>query len=188
MTREVGRFLELDRVIRKIAQDLTDVEHSDPKIRESARKICKLLYYTEKNPLEQPTDERKNRDPVVPCPEFITLTEAKTYIIDKRLKLVPQVPAEEERGAFIVVILDGFNLSENKQFKVNRIVFDVLCHEDDWLLDNSLRPYLIMQQIDNIFNNKKLSIGKVEFDSARSVVLSSTLLGYNMVYKDASFN
>ncbi len=184
MAYESGRFLQLDDLIRKIAQNLVDVEHSDPKIAASAKNICKLLYYTEKNPLEQPQGKRLSDNE----PTFDTLSEAHQYIMNKRVLLVPRVPAEDEMGAFIVVIIDDFTLSPNKQFKPNRITFDVLVHHDNWLLQNSLRPFVIMQQIDNIFNNAKLSIGNVEFFSGRSIVLTPQMIGYSLVYNNVDFN
>ena len=178
--------MQLDDLIRKVVQSLIDVENNDQKVAESAKKICKLLYYTEPNPLEQPTQKRA--DEGHPCPTFETLAEAHDFIMNKRVLLVPRVPAEDERGSYIVTIVDDFTLSENKQFKPNKIMFDVLCHHDDWLLDKSLRPFMIMQQIDSIFNNKKLSIGNIEFANCRSIVLTPTFMGYNLVYKDVAFN
>jgi hypothetical protein len=108
--------------------------------------------------------------------------------MNKRVLLVPRVPAEDERSAFIVVIIDDFTLSSNKQFKPNRITFDILVHHDDWLLENSLRPFVIMQQIDNIFNGRKLSIGNVEFFSGRSIVLTPQMIGYSLIYSNVQFN
>lgn len=181
-----GRFLELDDLIRKIAQFLIDVENSDPVVAESAKKICQLLYYTERNPLEQPDDKRIASGH--PAPTFDTIQEAQQFIMNERVLLVPRVPAAEERGGYIVVIVDDFTLSSNKQFKPQRITFDILVHHDDWLLDNTLRPFVIMQQIDNIFNNRKLSIGNVSFYSGRSIVLTPQMLGYSLVYNDVAFD
>jgi hypothetical protein len=183
---ERGRFLELDRSIRKIAEYLVDVENSDPVVAESALAICKLLYYADKNPLSQPDDNRLNADR--PSPTFETIEEAKEYILGQRVLLVPRVPAQEERGAFIVCLIDDFTLSSNKFFKPNKLSFDVLVHHDDWLLDNTLRPFVIMQHIDNIFNNRKLSIGSLEFAYCRSVVLTPAMIGYNLGYRDVNYN
>lgn len=183
---KVGRFLELDAVIRKIAQNLIDVENTDVKLANSAKNICKLLYYTEKNPIEQP--DQKRIDSQNPHPTFESLDESYEFIMNKRVLLVPRVPAEDEMGAFIVVHMDDFTLSSNKEFKPSRVVFDILVHADNWLLNNSLRPFVIMQEIDTIFNGRKLAIGQLEFFNARSVVLTPTKIGYTMVYKNAAFN
>ncbi len=181
-----GRFLDLDFLIRKIAEYLIDVENSDPKISDNAKNICKLLYYNEKNPLEQPDTNRISSGK--PSPTFETLAEAQEYILEKRVVLAPRVPLDDEMGAFIVVIIDDFILSSNKLFKPNKIIFDVLCHHQNWLLHDTLRPFVLMQCIDNIFNNRKMSIGNIEFANARSIVLTPTMIGYNMVYQNVQFN
>jgi len=177
-----GRFEHLDDLIRNIAQSLTDVEHKDLNIAESAKKVCKLLYYMERNPLQQP-DSTKIGEPT-----FDTLTEVRDYILNRRVLLVPRVPEETERGAFIVIIIDDFTLSPNEIFKPNNITFDVLVHHDDWLLNNSLRPFVILQQIDNIFNNKKLAVGHLKFATCDTLVLSPVYIGYRLVYNNVDFN
>ena len=184
--KEVGRFAELGTTLKKIIQLLVDVENPDTVLAESARKICKLLYYTDTNPLEQPTGSSLNPDH--PRPTFETIADAKEFIVGERALLVPRVPTPDERGAFIVVIADNFTLSENKQFKVGTLTFDVFAHYDNWELDDNLRPFLIMQQIDNIFNNRKLTIGRVEFKTGKTIVLTPYLLGYQLVYHDVAFN
>ncbi len=181
-----GRFLDLDSLIRRIAEYLIDVENPDPKIADNAKNICKLLYYNEKNPIEQPDADRVSS--ANPSPTFETLAETQEYILEKRVLLAPRVPLDDEMGAFIVIILDDFALSPNKLFKPNKIIFDVLCHHQNWLLHDTLRPFVLMQHIDNIFNNRKMSIGNIEFVNARSVVLTPTMIGYNMVYKNVQFN
>ena len=94
-------------------------------------------------------------NPERPRPEFNDLKDVRDHIINQRILLVPRIPAPEERGGFVVVMIGNFSLSENKQFKVNRLIFDVLAHHDNWLLDDNLRPFVLMQQIDTIFNNRK---------------------------------
>jgi hypothetical protein len=183
---ETGRFIDLDKLIRKIAEYLIDVENPDPIVATSAKKICKLLYYTEKNPLQQPDQKRISSGN--PYPTFETIAESQQFIMQKRVLLVPHVPAQEDRGGFIVSFIDDFTLSPNKIFKPNSIIFDLLIHHDDWLLDNTLRPFIIMQQIDNIFNNRKLSIGNLEFKGCNSLILTPTMMGYSLRYKDVSFN
>ncbi len=175
-----GRFSNLGNMIKKVGRLLVDVENDDIIIRENAIKICKLLYYTVPDPL--------NFKPGEYDPKFETREDVEEYILHKRILLVPRIPPPEERGGFIVVIADDFRLSDNKKFKVNTLTFDVLCHYENWILKDSMRPFLIMQCIDEIFNNRKLSIGNVEFYSAKTIVLTQYLLGYQLIYVDASFD
>ena len=182
----VGRFIELGTLLRKMTNFLTDVNNPNPKFAQAATNLAKLLYYTESNPLQQPIGQPLN--PARPTPLFNNIKDIRDHIINKRILLVPRIPLPEERGAFIVAMINNFSLSENKQFKVNQLIFDVLAHHDNWLLTDNLRPFVIMQQIDTIFNNRKLSIGQVEFKTANAIVLAPHIMGYQLVYSDVSFN
>ena len=182
----MGRFIELGNVLQKITHFLTDVNNPDVELATASQNICKLLYYTESNPLSQPQEPRLN--PEHPAPLFDNIQDVRNHIINKRLLLVPRLFVPEELGAFIIVLINNFSLSENKVFKVNQLIFDVIVHHDSWLLDDNLRPFLLMQQIDRIFNNRKLSIGQAEFNEGRAIVLTQEHLGYQLVYSNVTFN
>ena len=51
----------------------------------------------------------------------------------------------------------------NPAFRDNIISFDIVCHFDQWNLNNfALRPYKIAAEIDSMFNNQRLTgIGKI---------------------------
>ena len=53
----------------------------------------------------------------------------------------------------------------NPEFKLSTIIFDIACPYEEWQLnDRSLRPYLIMEEIDNMFNEAKMAgIGTLQF-------------------------
>ena len=113
-------------------------------------------------------------------------------LINKQICIVPKLPDEtEEKTSFIIAIFDKFIVNpENADFKISTIRFDVLCPFDSWLLNsNSLRPYLLMNEVDTMFNGSKLSgIGNLEFMKAEALVLSSQLGGYTMWYRVNEFN
>ena len=47
-----------------------------------------------------------------------------------------------------------------------------------------LRPYKIMHEIDGMLNRSRLNgIGKVDFVSANSLILSEELAGFTLVYR-----
>jgi len=55
--------------------------------------------------------------------------------------------------------------------------------------DQSLRPYLIMQEIDEMFNGAKMAgIGTLQFYRADPLTLTPWIGGYSMVYKINEFN
>ena len=93
--------------------------------------------------------------------------------------------------SYIVAVFDNFVVNQfNPEFKISTVRFDVACPYDEWVLDeNSLRPYLIMQEIDNMFNQAKLSgIGNLQFHRADMLTLSPQIGGFSMEYKINEFN
>ena len=112
--------------------------------------------------------------------------EEKSELINKNIKVVPELTIPEEQGSYVIVGFDGFVTNENNpEFRDNVITFDVLCYMDTWIMDDyMLRPYKIMHEIDAMFNKSKLNgIGKVDFVSANSLILSADLAGFTMVYR-----
>ena len=96
-----------------------------------------------------------------------------------------------EKMSFVVAVFDSFSVNAfNPYFKTSTIRFDIACPYDEWVLDEtSLRPYLIMQEIDNMFNGKKLSgIGNLQFSRADALTLSPQIGGYSIKYKIDDFN
>lgn len=61
---------------------------------------------------------------------------------------------------------------------------------DRWVVNGkSLRPYLMMNEIDKEFNEKKLAgIGNLSFISSNRLVVSPYLSGYSLKYGHTEFN
>ena len=78
----------------------------------------------------------------------------------------------------------------NPDFKTSNLRFDIACPYDEWVLDeHSLRPYLIMQEIDAMFNGAKMAgIGTLQFVRADALTLTPWLGGYSMLYQIYEFN
>ena len=111
--------------------------------------LKKLLYYNSKDCLKKPkvSDEK--------------LVE----MFGKNIKIVPKLTVDNDVLTYIIVSFDGFTPSDNPEFRDNMIEFDIICHFDQWLLDDmKLRPMRIAAEIDTMINNKRLTgIGKVNF-------------------------
>lgn len=137
--------------------------------------ICKLLYYTDENPLSHLITE-----------------EEKFSLLHKNLLLVPKVPENDDvKGSYILVLYDGFNQNlSNSEFKDADLLFIIVCPPENWIINEaSLRPFLIMSRIDELFGNKKISnIGKLQFIKADRFVLNSQLTGYGLTYSTYEFN
>lgn len=141
------------------------------------QKICRLLKYQDENPLEV-TDEKPDID--------------GQTLINNQIIIVPKIPDEDGiECSFIVVVFDHFSINPaNPDFKLSRIRFDIVCPYSEWLINTgNLRPYLIMQEIDSMFNQAKLSgLGNLQFVSSVPLTLSPQMGGYSMIYQINEFN
>ena len=140
------------------------------------QKILKLLKYSDSDPLTHPD-----------------LTEEESdELLHKNILITPKIPDDnKDKESYIVVLLDTFSLDDsNQDFKVIQIRFDIVCPLDEWVINSkSLRPYLIMSEIDKEFNEKALKgIGNLEFMGANRLVVSPYLGGYSMKYGQYEFN
>lgn len=143
---------------------------------QSNQNLLKLLKFTDKNPLTHPDLTQEEID----------------EMLHKNLLIVPKIPDEDEnKNCYIVVLLDTYEVDEiNSDFKLVKIRFDVVCPFDKWVINNkSLRPYLIMNELDKMFNEQKLSgIGNLSFIKANRLVVSPYLGGYTLNYGHFEFN
>ena len=139
------------------------------------QKICRLLKYQARDPFSDKYEDVDGVD-----------------LLNRQILAVPKVfDASTEKMSYIVAVFDNFVVNQfNPEFKISTVRFDVACPYDEWVLDeNSLRPYLIMQEIDNMFNQAKLSgIGNLQFHRADMLTLSPQIGGFSMEYKINEFN
>lgn len=134
------------------------------------QRLLKMLYYTQKDCLKAPD-----------------LTDTEIYgMLEKQLKIVPNLTIVEECPNFVIVTFDNFipNAS-NPEFRDCTINFDILCHPDHWNLGNfQLRPHKIAGEIDAMFNNQYLTgIGTVQFAGGNNLVLNDQLMGMSLMYR-----
>lgn len=139
------------------------------------QRICRLLKYPVRDPFSEKYEDVDGVE-----------------LLNKNILAVPKVfDASTEKMSYIVAVFDNFVVNQfNPDFKVSTVRFDIACPYDEWLLDeSSLRPYLIMQEIDNMFNQGKLAgIGNLQFHRADMLTLSPQIGGFSMEYKINEFN
>jgi hypothetical protein len=91
--------------------------------------------------------------------------------------ITPKIWDEDtEKVSYIVALFNTFTTNIiNTDYKVDTISFDIACPYDEWVLNGkSLRPYLIMQEIDEMFNGAQMSgIGTLAFVRADRNVFTS---------------
>ena len=132
--------------------------------------LKKLLYYTSRDCLNKPN-----------------LTEDQTLeLFGKNIKLVPKFYVDGSVLNYIVISIDNFITNyENPEFRNNLIEFDIICHFDQWQLnDFQLRPYRIAAELDSMFNGKHLTgIGELEFLGANQIILTDEYAGLCLLYQ-----
>lgn len=138
------------------------------------KKVCRLLKYQDGNPFAA---DRPNIDGI--------------DLLHKQIIIVPKIPENGIECSFIIVVFDRYTINPNNpDFKVSRIRFDVVCPFSEWVINaDNLRPYLLMQEIDTMFNQAELNgLGKLQFTHSEPLVLSPQMGGYSMYYQVNEFN
>lgn len=133
-------------------------------------RLKRLLYYTVPNALDKSN-----------------LTSDQTYeLFGKNIRIVPKLDIDNTVENYIVVNFDNFVPNEtNPEFRDHIIIFDILCHFDQWhLKDFQLRPYKIAAEIDSMIDGKHLAgIGKTQFLGANHIAIEGTdFAGVSLFY------
>ena len=132
-------------------------------------RLKKLLYYTTPNALNLPY-----------------LTDEQTYsLFGKNIKIVPKLCVDGSVLCYMIISFDNFTPNAtNPEFRDNIISFDIICHFDQWHLEDfKLRPYMIAAEIDSMLNQQKLSgIGRLDFLGANQLILNDEFAGISLMY------
>lgn len=158
----MARFKELNQNLEKILIQLAENQN-----------LCKLLTVNTKTPLESPD-----------IPD--------TYdLIFKNIYPMPKIPdTQENESSFVTVWFDDFNRKpKSVSFKNNIITFCILCHINLWRLEGELRPYAILHEIDEMFNQKRgMGIGELQIESGRFLWVNNFYSGYQVQYRMHDWN
>lgn len=133
-------------------------------------RIKKLLYYTTRDALT-----KKNLS-----------ADESLGLFGKNIKLVPKLYVDNSVLNYLIINFDNFTPNQtNPQFRDNIIEFDIICHFDQWQLDDfQLRPYRIAAEIDSMFNEKHLTgIGLLQFLGASQIVVTDEYAGLCLMFQ-----
>ena len=134
------------------------------------KRLKKLLHYTAPNAMElEPISQ-----------------EDSVALINKNIKMVPKLYIDDKTLNYVIITFDNFiPNATNPEFRDNTIFFNIVCHYDQWVLqDFQLRPYRIAAEIDTMFNKQHLTgIGKLEFFGASQIVLNDEFAGISLMYR-----
>lgn len=151
-------FLSVDKDIMIIAEKILKNE-----------RLKRLLYYNTPDAIKRPN-----------------LTEDQTLsLFGKQIKNVPKLYVDRSVLTYVIISFDNFITSENLEFRDNVIEFDIICHFDQWSLeDYQLRPYRIAAEIDSMMDKKRMTgIGKTEFLGANQIILTDEYAGLCLMYR-----
>lgn len=140
------------------------------------QRVCRLLKYQVRDPFN--TEKYENVDGL--------------DLLNKQILIIPKIFDEStEKMSYVTAIFSNFAVNPmNPEFKISTVRFDIACPYDEWMLnEHSLRPYLLMQEIDDMFNEAQMAgIGTLQFVKAEAMNLTPQIGGYYMVYQINEFN
>ena len=114
------------------------------------------------------------------------LTEDELYgMFGKQIKIVPKLYVDGSVLNYVIISFDNFQPNTtNPEFRDNVISFEIICHIDQWQLEDfQLRPYRIAAEIDTMLNEKHLTgIGKLQFLGANQMILNDEFAGLSLMY------
>lgn len=132
-------------------------------------RLKRLLYYTTQDALDKPN-----------------ITQKETLgLIGKNIKMIPKLVLDKTVLNYVIVSFKNFGLSSNPQFRTNVVEFDIICHFDQWQLnDFALRPYKIAAEIDTMFCSQKLTgIGTLQFLGSKMIGINNEYCGLCIFYE-----
>ena len=134
------------------------------------QRLRKLLYYTTPDALKKPEVSDQN---------FVKM-------FGKNIRNLPKLYIDKDALNYIVISFDNFTPNgDNPEFRDNTIEFDIICHYDQWQLDDSfqLRPYRIAAELDSMLDKKHLTgIGQINFIGAQQIILTDEFAGLCLLY------
>lgn len=130
--------------------------------------ICKLLVNSGRDALSKPS------------------VEDGLDLINKNIRIVPSLPADEFNQSYIVIVFDEFIPAyETNEFLNYKIKCDVVCPISDWVIDEGLRPFKIMGEVKKMIAGKVLNgLGKVRFEGADILYINGKEVGYSLIFSN----
>lgn len=138
--------------------------------------LIKLLYYTDKDPLNHPD---------------LTEKEIHDEVFGKLVKIVPRVgPHETAHSVVVLRIARGRGLESNNEFKNVYISLEVFVPMTQWIIkDTNLRPFAIMGEIQKSLNGKKIEgLGKLTGGDFDLNFLAEEISAYEQTFTLTSYD
>ena len=132
--------------------------------------LVNLLYYTSKDPLNQPhlSDEQK-----------------KTEVYENLIKIIPNVPERDDARSVIAIrVVGGSKLNSNTEFQKIKISIEVFVPFSSWIYKSSnLRPFAILGEIQKSLEGKTVNgLGKIEGGDFDLSFLTKEMSAYEQIF------
>ncbi|MCD3240822.1 hypothetical protein G8T75_12730 [Clostridium botulinum D/C] len=169
----MAHFEELNKYIFDIINKI--LENED---------LSKLLYYTDKKPLQHDNLTQEQKDELIKNNIF-------PYFF---------VPTETDNNERVIVniVLDNFENGGKQYFKAGLIKFNILVCNNLQITNEGLRVFKIMSELDKMFNsvnyrdfNKQrptTSLGGNNFINANALWANNKYTGYTLSYSCLNFS
>ena len=132
--------------------------------------LLKLLYYTDKDPLNK---------------SDLTEEQIKKEVFEKLIKIVPRVgPKDTAQSLVSLRVVRGRPVSSNNEFENTAISVEIFTPLTQWLIkDESLRPFKIMGEIKKSLKDKTINgMGKMMYTGYDLNFLTDEISAYEMTF------
>lgn len=138
--------------------------------------LVKLLYYTDKDPLNHPD---------------LTDDQLRDEVFEKLIKIVPRVgPKETSHSIISVRFTRGRQNVVNNEFKDVTISVEVFVPLTQWIIkDSNLRPFAIMGEIQKSLDGKKIDgLGRITGGDFDLNFLTEEVSDYEQIFRLTSYD
>lgn len=140
------------------------------------QKLLKLLYYTDKDPLNQPD---------------LTEEQIQNEVFEELVKIIPRVgPKETSHSIVTIRITRGRQNIENSEFKDVRINIEVFVPLTQWIIkDVQLRPFAILGEIQESLDGKTINgLGRLKGGDFDLNFLTEEISAYEQYFYLTSYD
>lgn len=162
-------------MIRNLAELGPNLQKIVTRLQEN-QNLLKLLYYTDKDPLNGAD---------------LTKKQIQEEVFEKLIKIVPRVgPKETAKSLISMRVVHGPTDTQNADFRVITLAIEVFVPLTQWFIkDANLRPFCIMGEIQKSLLGKTVNgLGKVEGGDFDLNFLTEEISCYEMVFRFVEYD
>jgi hypothetical protein len=154
-----GRFEKLNDYMGEILISLVESDN-----------LSKLIYYNTEDALRQ-----------------LSLSNPYQLIHTKVFPYTYVPPTDDEANVYLTVSFRQFK-KYNSSFKIGYLYVNILCHKNLVSIYEGSRIYSMMNEVENVLNEKRIAIGKLLFDYGDELTVSDSYTGYFLRYEICDLN